>query len=208
MESYNEQENFWIGDFGDGMVERYRTRDFEGEVDSNLYHFSKIINQTNNVDTLIELGCNIGINLHAIKKGFPDIELTGVDINPKAISILNEANISKTICSSMFDLDESQQYDFVLTKAALIHVNPDQLNSIYEIIISLSKKYICICEFYNPQPLEVNYRGHSNVMFQRDYAGDLLDLFSNTKLIDYGFMYHRDPQFPENDISWFLIEKF
>jgi hypothetical protein len=27
------------------------------------------------------------------------------------------------------------------------------------------------------------------------------------KLIDYGFCYHRDPQEPLDDITWFLLEK-
>ena len=38
-------------------------------------------------------------------------------------------------------------------------------------------------------------------------AGEILDLFPSLSLIDYGFVYHRDPNFPQDDISWFLIEK-
>mgnify|MGYP000558984060 CR=1 FL=1 len=207
MENYNEQENFWIGDFGDDMVDRYRDRDFNGAVKSNNYHFKKIIDKTENVKSLIELGCNLGINLHAISKSYPSIELTGVDINPKAIELLSESNICNTICSSMFDLDTSSKYDVVLTKAALIHINPNQIKSIYKKIYELSNKYICLCEFYNPTPAEVVYRGNKDVMYQRDFAGEFLDLHPNSKLIDYGFMYHRDPSFPENDVTWFLIEK-
>jgi hypothetical protein len=26
-------------------------------------------------------------------------------------------------------------------------------------------------------------------------------------LCDYGFVYHRDPLFPQDDITWFLMEK-
>jgi spore coat polysaccharide biosynthesis protein SpsF len=26
-------------------------------------------------------------------------------------------------------------------------------------------------------------------------------------LVDYGFAYHRDPNFPQDDITWFLLEK-
>jgi spore coat polysaccharide biosynthesis protein SpsF len=26
-------------------------------------------------------------------------------------------------------------------------------------------------------------------------------------LVDYGFAYHRDPAFPQDDITWFLLEK-
>ena len=27
------------------------------------------------------------------------------------------------------------------------------------------------------------------------------------QLVDYGFAYHRDKSFPQDDISWFLLEK-
>ena len=33
-----------------------------------------------------------------------------------------------------------------------------------------------------------------------------MDLYK-LKLIDYGFIYHRDNSFPKDDITWFLLEK-
>jgi len=27
------------------------------------------------------------------------------------------------------------------------------------------------------------------------------------QLVDYGFAYRRDPNFPQDDITWFLMEK-
>jgi spore coat polysaccharide biosynthesis protein SpsF len=44
-------------------------------------------------------------------------------------------------------------------------------------------------------------------LFKRDFAGELLDRFSDLRLIDYGFVYRRDTHFPLDDISWFLFEK-
>jgi len=64
-----------------------------------------------------------------------------------------------------------------------------------------------MCEYYNPSPVEVNYRGHSGKLFKRDFAGEFLDKFSDVKLIDYGFVYQRDPAFPQDDLTWFLMEK-
>ena len=64
-----------------------------------------------------------------------------------------------------------------------------------------------VAEYYDPNPVSVNYRGYDNKMFKRDFAGDLLDRYENLKLVDYGFCYHRDPSFPDDDISWFLLEK-
>ena len=64
-----------------------------------------------------------------------------------------------------------------------------------------------MAEYYDPKPVALTYRGHENKMFKRDFAGDLLERYENLKLIDYGFCYHRDMNFPQDDISWFLLEK-
>ena len=34
-----------------------------------------------------------------------------------------------------------------------------------------------------------------------------MDQFIDLQLVDYGFAYHRDKNFPQDDISWFLLEK-
>ncbi|HND74014.1 MAG TPA: hypothetical protein PKW10_06205, partial [Saprospiraceae bacterium] len=67
--------------------------------------------------------------------------------------------------------------------------------------------YILIAEYYNPSPVTLNYRGHSNRLFKRDFAGDMLDQYPDLRLIDYGFCYRRDNLFPQDDITWFMLEK-
>ena len=70
-----------------------------------------------------------------------------------------------------------------------------------------SKGYILIAEYYNPTPVSVNYRGNKNVLFKRDFAGEILKTYSKKiELVDYGFTYHRDKH-PQGDITWFLLQK-
>ena len=62
-------------------------------------------------------------------------------------------------------------------------------------------------EYYNPTPVEVKYRGHSQKLFKRDFAGEMIDKYkSKIKLIDYGFVYNRDLH-PQGNLTWFLLEK-
>ena len=77
----------------------------------------------------------------------------------------------------------------------------------YDLLYQTTRRYLCVAEYYNPKPVEVTYRGHSNKLFKRDFAGELLDKFPDLKLVDYGFAYHRDNYFPQDDITWFLLEK-
>ena len=89
----------------------------------------------------------------------------------------------------------------------LIHVHPDNLHKVYDNLYNNSRRYILIAEYYDPKPVTLTYRGHKNKMFKRDFAGEMLDKYYNLSLVGYGFCYHRDPAFPQDDISWFLLEK-
>ena len=53
----------------------------------------------------------------------------------------------------------------------------------------------------------LNYRGHKDRLFKRDFAGEMLEKFPDLKLVDYGFSYRKDPAFPQDDITWFLLKK-
>jgi pseudaminic acid biosynthesis-associated methylase len=96
--------------------------------------------------------------------------------------------------------------NLAFTKGVLIHINPEELEKVYENLYNLSNRYILVCEYYNPSPVVVPYRGNENRLFKRDFAGELIDKF-NLRLIDYGFIYHRDNYFPQDDLTWFLLEK-
>ena len=81
------------------------------------------------------------------------------------------------------------------------------LSDTYEKLYSVSTKYILLCEYFNPVPVEINYRGHSDRLFKRDFCGEMLDKYSDLKLIDYGFVYKRDPAFSLDNTNWFLMKK-
>jgi spore coat polysaccharide biosynthesis protein SpsF len=53
----------------------------------------------------------------------------------------------------------------------------------------------------------INYRGHKDRLFKRDFAGELMDKYPDLKLVDYGFVWRRDNNFPQDDGTWFLLEK-
>jgi len=200
-----EQENFWAGEFGDEYINRNKG---EQLLASNLNFFSRALHRSDKINSCIEFGANIGMNLKALKLLYPDINCTAIEINNEAA-----AELSKTIASSnvyngsILDYPVAQTFDLSFVKGVLIHINPDMLQAVYEKLFVASHKYILIAEYYNPTPVSINYRGHSDRLFKRDFAGEVLEKFSGLKLIDYGFAYKRDVKFPQDDITWFLLQK-
>lgn len=200
------QEEFWANNFGDEYIERNKD---ENILAANINLFSRIIKRTEKLDSIIEFGANIGLNLKAINVLCLNIQdVSAVEINAEAAKVCKENTDLKNLYEqSIFDFKTDYQRDFVLIKGVLIHLNPDYLNLAYNILYETSKKYICIAEYYNPTPVEVMYRGHKGKLFKRDFAGEMLDKYNDLKLIDYGFVYRRDANFPQDDITWFLMQK-
>lgn len=199
-----EQEEFWAGNFGDQYVERNQGQQI---VAGNTALFSRIMARTNGVKSTIEFGANIGMNLMAIRNLFPKMELSAIEINESAIEQLNRLEYVNVYPQSILDFACDYARDFVFIKGVLIHINPDALPQVYELLYQTSSRYICLAEYYNPSPVEVSYRGHAGKLFKRDFAGEMLKRFPALRLIDYGFVYHGDPNFPLDDITWFLLEK-
>ncbi len=199
------QEEFWASSFGTEYIGR---NDSKQLLASNLNFFTKALKQAGKISSCLEFGANIGMNLKALKLLYPDIDLKGVEINPDAAQILGALIGNDNVYQgSIFDYEPAHEVDVSLIKGVLIHINPDMLHNVYEKLYQASKKYILVCEYYNPSPVEISYRGHADRLYKRDFAGEMLDKYADLNLIDYGFSYKRDPAYPQDDITWFLLEK-
>ena len=200
-----EQEEFWQGNFGDEYIDRNQS---DLLLASNTSFFSKVFNRTGKIDSIIEFGCNIGMNLKAIKTLLPESNLSGIEINKRAVDYLNKCEGGPHIIEgSILDIELDTRFDLTLIKGVLIHINPERLDDVYTRLYNFSDKYICIAEYYNPTPVMIPYRGHDNRLFKRDFAGELVSKYSDLELVDYGFLYQNDPIFPQDDITWFLMKK-
>jgi pseudaminic acid biosynthesis-associated methylase len=200
-----DQEKFWAGEFGTEYIERNRGDQL---LASNLDFFVKALRNTQNVKSCIEFGANIGMNIKAIKLLYPGIDASGIEINSEAAKQLGELiEPSKIHNQSILDYTPHRTYDLTLIKGVMIHLNPDVLPDVYDKLVAACGRFLLVAEYYNPSPVAIPYRGHADRLFKRDFAGEIMDRHPAMKLIDYGFAYRRDPSFPQDDITWFLMEK-
>lgn len=199
-----EQEKFWAGSFGDEYIGRNQGSEAHA---SNLAFLSRILSRAQSIGSAIEFGANIGLNLLALRALLPGIELAAIEINRKAVAELEKLGGVKVYPQSILDFQPDSPRDLALIKGVLIHIDPNSLTMVYDRLYHSSKRYICVAEYYNPSPVEVPYRGNKEKLFKRDFAGEMLDRFPDLRLVDYGFAYHRDVNFPQDDLTWFLLEK-
>ncbi|MBL0709092.1 MAG: pseudaminic acid biosynthesis-associated methylase [Sulfurimonas sp.] len=205
MSFTTDQERFWAGEFGDEYIERNNDKWL---IASNMALFSSVLKRTRGVKSLIEFGANIGMNLRPLSTLLPKAEISAIEINQKAVEKLNKVERLKSVYhESILDFKTDKKFDFVFTKGVLIHINPDLLDKVYASMYDCSSRYICMIEYYNPTPVEVSYRGHSEKLYKRDFAGEMMQKYPDLELVDYGFIYKNDPVFMQGDATWFLMQK-
>lgn len=206
MSDYStEQEKFWAGEFGTDYISRNQG---DALLASNLDFFAKALRGVREVETCIEFGANIGMNLKALKLLHPGVEQFGIEINAEAAEQLANVIPSENVHhASILEFQPDRVWDLVLIKGVLIHINPEMLPHVYDKLVTASGRYLLVAEYYNPAPVAIPYRGHTDRLFKRDFAGEIMDRYPQMRLVDYGFVYRRDPNFPQDDITWFLMEK-
>ena len=191
----------WSGPEGDAYTERQTL-----SIESRTKMYAQVAaDPSRRIHSLIEFGANGGSNLRAWRSINTPIRLGGVEINDSAVERLRLVADVVHHASMLDDIDFGV-WDMSLTRGVLIHISPDSLNKAYETLYNASNRYICITEYYSPTPRMIPYRGKDNLLWARDFAGEMMDLYP-LKLVDYFFTYHRDPSYPQDDVTTFIMER-
>ena len=94
------QEKFWQGDFGDNYFYRNKNKFL---IKNNFFLIEKIFSKPFQIKSLIEFGCNIGLNIIALKKIFNLNFITAVEINKKACSQIKNVKKLNVINDSIIN---------------------------------------------------------------------------------------------------------
>ena len=198
-----EQEKFWNSSFGNKYTQRTVENKF---FTTRVKMWSDILSHANDIKSVFEIGSNMGRNMDVINFFLnKKISTNGIDINKKAVILANK-NKHKVRNISVLDYSPKKKFDMSISCGVMIHINPNYLNKVYEVLYKSSKKYILISEYFNPKPVTVKYRGHTDRLFKRDFAKEIQKKYK-LKLIDYKFMWSNDNIYPCDDTTWFLFKK-
>ncbi len=201
--AFSPQEEAWAGEFG----EQYTDRNM-GRVPANRHFFRNVLAKCEGTGpwSALELGCGAGENLQALRQLRPAMDLAGIEINEHAARHAAARVNAPIYRQSILGFTATRQWDMAFTKGVLIHIPPADLARAYELLVRAARRWVLVAEYYNPKPVEIEYRGQTGLLWKRDFAGELLEAYKELRLVSYGFVYRRDP-YPQDDLHWFLMEK-
>ena len=204
----NEQLASWTGAFGDAYIERNAaTRRTLGLA---LKKWSNILLQFRDVklNSILEVGSNIGLNLRALKL-LTEAELYAVEPNKKAVEVLVADNVlpaSHVLLADACNIPhKNDSFDLVFTSGVLIHISPENLSVAYREIHRVSSRFILSIEYFSEHPAEIPYRGHSNLLFKRDFGLLWKETFPELAIRGSGFFWR--PETGLDNLTWWLFEK-
>ena len=114
-----EQEHFWAGEFGLNYIDRNNS---EPLLYSKVAMWTKMLRAANNVESIRELGCNIGLNLVALKRLQPSLSLSGYEINQEAVRQAKEFQVAEIHNGSILEEIKDEKVDLTFTSGVLIHI--------------------------------------------------------------------------------------
>lgn len=212
MSKFTDQMQQWSSEFGIEYTARNpHTFELMDEIYRKQFGLTRTqLNLTflDNLDRsikILEVGSNVGTQLIGLQKiGFKN--LYGIEIQPYAVEISkqNTKNIN-IINGSALDIPfKDSGFNLVFTSGLLIHINPDDINTVMKEIYRCSLEYIWGFEYYADIYSEVPYRGRSNLLWKGDFAKLYQNGFRDVELVKEKRIKYLDN---DNVDSMFLIRK-
>ena len=193
------QEDLWRGSFGDAYHARQKPN-----VMADFLFWGRVLQCAPGIHSAIEFGAGTGSNLRALSHMLPDSKLWGVEVNDEAAARISYGQVLRC---SILDSYDWPLCDLALTKGLLIHIAPEGLPRAYAALYYASRRYICVAEYYSPTPRIIPYHDHDDALWARGFAGEMMQQYPNLEVIDYGFAWRGDRLAPQDDVTWFLLEK-
>lgn len=178
------QANIWVGDFGNEYIAR-------NAIDGGRDEFARRIFDVISPTSVLEVGANIGLNLKAMAKYGP-LKLMAAEPNDKARhELMKFADVVSSSCSDSLGAFGTASADLVFTCGVLIHIPTDKLAKSMSEIYRVSRRWIVCAEYFAPQEEMIEYRGHKDQMWRRDYGDLFMSQFPDLKCLDVSFLWRR-----------------
>ena len=193
----NQQSEAWAGQWGNDYTNRNRV-----DWRKRIPVWKDIMDRTG-ARSVLEVGCNAGWNLTAIKQAAPWATTKGIDLNANAVVRAKVASVDAELGTPGEALEWfGSVYELVFTAGVLIHVSPENLEQTMKDIVELSTRWILSIEYESEAEAEVLYRGEKDMLWKRPFGRLYQDMGLHLRYVSSAFKEHGF-----DDCTVWLLEK-
>jgi len=162
---YTDRNNLTVSEMDDAFALQFGIR--KSEIYRDLIGPTRL-----RAGRVLEVGCNVGLQLRLLARVNPTLEFHGVEPQLYALERARAA------CPEMrfhqataFDLPfEDGSFDLVMTHGVLIHIEPTDLPRALSEIHRVTRRFILCHEYYSPETVEVRYHGEQGLLWKTDFG--------------------------------------
>lgn len=161
----SEQSEAWGEEFGDNYNKRNRV-DWRRRI-----AFWSLVLERTGARSILEVGCNAGWNMTAIKKSAPWTRVAGSDVNHEALRLATAAGLE--VWPEDITAHEGMGeglYELVFTAGVLIHIREPELEKAMRAIVRKSNHWVLAIEYGSDYVEEIIYRGQPNMLWKRPFG--------------------------------------
>ena len=172
LDSGRSPQDFWAGKFGTDYTDRNKVNFLD-----RVPFFQHILEETS-ARAFLDVGCNAGWNLRALRHISAEFEMSGVDINHDALTVAagHGFDVVNAPASEIVETFGPESAEMVITSGVLIHIAPADLRTVMEAIVACSSHWILCIEYEAQQEEAIDYRGHANRLWKRPFGQLYQDL--------------------------------
>ena len=196
------QIDVWSGDFGKEYTNRNpSTLDELNELYDRYFGITRsaldeeFLGKLDRSIDILEVGANVGAQLQALHAmGFENLH--ALELQEYAIDI-GKKKLPKAdwIQGNAFDMPFPDGHvDLAFTSGVLIHISPDDIGGALDEIHRCTREYIWGFEYYADQYTEIQYRGHSQLLWKTNFAALYLERFDDLELVQERRIPHRESE--------------
>lgn len=161
----SDQDRFWSGGQGDAYLARNRV-DWPARIP-----FWRDVLERTGAHSVLEVGCNFGANLLALRSLDRDLQLCGVDLNSMAVDEARMHGLDARVGgAASVGLFFPREFDLVATCGVLIHVSPAALRQAMTSITMASRRYVLAVEYAADAEEAIEYRGEKDRLWKRPFG--------------------------------------
>lgn len=156
-------ENLWSGAFGIKYTNRNRV-----DWQTRIPFWDQVIERTQ-PRSVLEVGCNAGWNLRAIRAIDPSISLVGIDVNEAALEEADAAGLDVEKISAR-GATSLGLFDLVFSAGVLIHIPPGEIDTVMAAIVEAARHWVVAVEYSGEVEQEIPYRGLQGALWKRPFG--------------------------------------
>lgn len=192
----------WTSSFGEAYTDRNALPADEADeilgrqygLESKATLFREMLAPRLAAGRALEVGCNVGNQLHILRKAVPQLDVYAVEPQPYALRLAKQRIVeAHPVPGTAFDIPFRDGYfDLVMTNRVLIHVSPADLDRAMAEIHRCSRRFIWCCEYFAEEEEGVPYHGQQGLLWKMDYARRYLELFPDLRPVEVRYYQHKD----------------